>query len=265
MEKFDLSDCSIVLPVQIDSVERFENIHFLFQYFEKYFRNHQLIVIEQGVEQKIQPHPNREIEFVNSGEEFSVSQICNRGASRVKNPFFCKYDADALINPRAIFNAFERLKRETGTSFILPYNGISLNIQNPLRNEIMQSFDVGSLPFLRKEDLDGFQRANMRIKNDDSTGLIHLFRTAVFRELGGYNEEFVGWGYEDEEVVARFDKLGHPRKILENYNAFHLDHPRKMGDSVQVFKNYYRYLVVKNMLAEDVLEYIKTWKATSSI
>ena len=265
MEKFDLSDCSIVLPVQIDSVERFENVHFLFQFFEKYFRNHQLIGVEQGTEPKIQPHPGAEVEFVNSGEEFSLSQICNRGASRVKNSFFCKYDADALIHPKAIFDAFERLKREAGTSFILPYNGISLDIQNPLRSEIMQSFDLGSLPFLGKEDLDGFEQANMRIKNDNSTGLIHVFRTAVFRELGGYNEEFVGWGYEDEEVVARFDKLGHPRKILENYNAFHLDHPRKMGDSVQVFKNYYRYLVVKNMPADDILDYIKTCKATSTI
>ncbi len=258
MKKYDLSDCSIVIPVHIDSTERLEHVNFLYSYFNRYFINHQLIVIEQGIEPKTQFPLHVKREFLKSNETFSTAEVSNIGASVVKTPFFCKCDADALIHPKAIFDAFERLKNRASTSFVLPYNGVSFTIQNPLRKEIIQSFDFDRFPFVKKGKGDDLCKG-MDIKNDSSTGLIHHFRTAVFKALGGYNEEFIGWGYEDDEIAARFSKLGHPKENLEEYNAFHLDHPRKPGDPIQAFKNYYRLLVVQRMPTEEILEYIQTW------
>jgi len=77
--------------------------------------------------------------------------------------------------------------------------------------------------------------------------------------LGGYNEEFVGWGYEDDEIQVRFDKLNHAKQNLENYSAFHLDHPRKPGDPIQDYKNYNRSLAIREMPPGTIIEYIKTW------
>lgn len=261
--KFNLSDCSIVVPIHVDFKERLDHLSFLYSYFDRYFFNHQLIVVELGLAPKAPQHPSVQVEFVKSDRVFSTGEISNIGAEFVVNPFFCKYDVDALVHPKALFDAFEKMKNHPDTSMVLPYNGISFTIQNPLREEIIKSCDFEALPFVKKDQVDAWTGKNMYVKNDQSIGLIHHFRTSVFKALGGYNEEFVGWGYEDNEVATRFEKLQHPLQFLENYNAFHLDHPRAPGDPVQAFKNQYRSLVVKNMDAEGILEYIKTWNRFS--
>lgn len=263
MEKFDLTDCSIFISLHIDNAERLEHANYIHAYFDRYFCNHQLIVVEQGTEQPkfhLPPSSRAEYQFIKSDEEFSCPKMNNIGASLAKNPYICKCDADVVIHPKAIFDAFERVKRDPSTAFILPYNGVSFDIQNPLRKEVMRSFDFDRLPFVRKDEVRNFSTENIRLKNDDSNGLIQIFKASVFWELGGYNEELVGWGYDDDEVVARFEKLNHPKKHLEGYNAFHLEHPRTFGCPVQAFKNRYRSLAVKNMPPEEIWDYIKTWK-----
>jgi predicted glycosyltransferase involved in capsule biosynthesis len=259
MEKFDLTDCSILIPIEVDCKEREDHFNFLQTYWHRYFCNYQLIIVEKGNISKLkiaidQPVDHHLIQFE---EQFSSAKVSNSGASLVKTPFFCKFDVDALIHPKAIFDAFERLKKESDLSFLLPFNGYSVNVQDPLRQQMMQTFDWSLLPYIGKEESEKFHFEHMQLKNNDSTGLIHHFRTSVFKKLGGYNEEFIGWGYEDEELVARFEKFNHSKHMLANYTAFHLDHPRKKGDEIQAFKNYYRYLAVKNMSAEEIVEYIR--------
>lgn len=239
---FDLTDCSIVVPVHIDSKERLEHLRGLYAYFNRYFQGHELIVVEQ----------------IQSSEVFSTAKVSNIGASAVSTPFFCKYDADAFIHPKALFDAFQRLKQESNKACILPYNGISVTIQNPLREELLQSQITEELPLITYEELDRFSHENFRVKNDLSTGLIHCFRTSTFKKLGGYNEEFIGWGYEDDEILYRFQKLANV-SYLEGYNAFHFDHPRSIGDLAQSLKNQFRSLLVKNMDPDDLRDYIGTW------
>ncbi len=258
-KKFDLTDCSIVIPVHIDCPERLEHLQFLTSYFECYFGGYQLIIIEQGTVQKVF-HPN--VRFIESKRTFSTSEVSNMGAEFVNTSFFCKCDVDAVICPKAIFDAFETLK-STEISMMIPYNGVSFTIQNPKRQEFMKAFDFDALPFVEKKEACRWSGVGMYVKNGDSKGLIHHFKTSVFKQFGGYNEEFVGWGYEDDEIVHRFERLEKPAQYLEGYNAYHLDHPRVPGDPVQAFKNQYRSLAIKKMDPCDILDYIKTWSRFS--
>lgn len=257
---YDLTDCSIIIPVHIDSKERQEHVRFLLDFFNRYFINHHLLILEQGKESKVQISQDSKTRLIliKSEEVFSTAKLSNMGAQDIKTSFFCKCDADALLHPKAFFDAFERLKRSNAT-LVLPYNGVSFTVEEPLRKKMMEHLDINTLPFFDQKECHRSSYKNMRLKNDDSTGLVHHFRTSVFKELGGYNEEFIGWGYEDDELMARFEKLNHPKVTLDNYIAFHLDHPRKLGDPIQVFKNYYRWQTVKNMSATELMEYTKTW------
>jgi predicted glycosyltransferase involved in capsule biosynthesis len=262
IKKYNLIDCSVIIPVQIDSQERLEHVHFLLRYFMKFFTNFELIVVEQGIEPRIKI-PSRKgvrIEFLRNEEElFSPSKICNIGASFVKTSFFCKCDTDVFIHPRAIFDAFEKLKTNPHVSLVLPYNGVSFTLKTPCREELMSSFRFDSLPFVKPEESMEFASPSIHLKSNDSMGLIHHFRTSVFKELGGYNEEFIGWGYEDGEILTRFGLLGHPRTLLENYNAFHLDHPRFAGCQFHLLKNMYLLDSVARMSKDQLIEYIKCW------
>ena len=52
-----------------------------------------------------------------------------------------------------------------------------------------------------------------------------LFRDDVFR-VNGFDENFVGWGYEDDDFARRLYKSGvSPLGVLEDARALHLWHP----------------------------------------
>jgi len=260
--QYDLSDCSIVVPVEVDSIERREHVHFLYAYFKKYFIHHRLIIIEEGKEPQIHllPSPEVQIEFIPKQEgSLNISALSNQGIELVKTPFFCKCDADSLIHPKAIFDAFERLKQHPDQSFVCPFNGITWDILDPLRKQILQTLDFSSLPFLTHAELQMAPLPNIHLHNAHTAGLIHHFRTSVFKDLGGYNEEFIGWGYEDSEIVHRFQTLGHPRVLQEHFNGFHFAHPRKELDGVQVFKNLCRMQELKDASSDELQCAIQRW------
>jgi len=266
MKRYDLINCSIVVPIHVDCLQRLDHLNFLVQYFSTFFKNYKLIIAEQGKTKKvnISNQENIHVEFVESSEEFSTSEICNMGAFLVETPFFCKCDTDAVIHPDAFFNAFELLKQSPLTTLVMPYNGVSFTLTSPLKEEVMSSFEFNSLPFVKPENSLDFDTPHIQLKSNRSTGLIHHFKTSTFKKLGGYNEEFIGWGYEDNEIITRFKKLGYSIGTLEHYNAYHLDHPRIEGSKFQLLQNMHRLQLVENMTADQLVKYIKTWTRFTS-
>ena len=52
-----------------------------------------------------------------------------------------------------------------------------------------------------------------------------LFRADVFR-VNGFDENFVGWGYEDDDFARRLYQAGvKPQSVIEEARAMHLWHP----------------------------------------
>lgn len=260
MEKYDLTDCSIIIPVEIDCKERLEHLHFQLEYFPRFFSNYELILVEHGKEPKVKiKRSGIRYSFIKGEDEFATSKISNIGVLLAKNPFFYKCDTDVCIYPKAFFDALEKFKSRRDLAFMLPYNGVSFTIADPLRNELLNSFDFDKLPYVKPEEADQFKYPCMFLKNKNSTGLLHLFRTSVFKELGGYNEEYVGWGYEDDEIVNRFSRLGHPLELLEGYNCFHFNHPTKMAKLSQTAKNFLLANLPNTLSPGHLREYIKSW------
>ena len=54
--------------------------------------------------------------------------------------------------------------------------------------------------------------------------------TKLTQSLGGFNEDFVGYGGEDQELAARLNRAGCKLVARMDLIAYHLDHPRRSGD-----------------------------------
>ncbi len=54
--------------------------------------------------------------------------------------------------------------------------------------------------------------------------------TELTKEIGGFNESFVGYGGEDQELAARLQQRGCHLVGRMDLIAYHLDHPRRSGD-----------------------------------
>lgn len=59
----------------------------------------------------------------------------------------------------------------------------------------------------------------------------------VMIAIGGFDEEFIGWGGEDEDMANRLLRMGVPFRALPECNVYHLDHPpRTQTKAAAVFQ-----------------------------
>ena len=82
------------------------------------------------------------------------------------------------------------------------------------------------------------------------------------------NEKFIGWGYEDNELIERFTKLDYKIGRVPG-PLYHLDHPRKSVSSYNSLKKMFGYFKnpilknnkrefkkVKSMSKKELLKYV---------
>lgn len=59
------------------------------------------------------------------------------------------------------------------------------------------------------------------------TGLINVFNKSTFNNVGGYDEEFEGWGGEDDAFINKCNRLVSPiKRCTDNVELLHLYHPK---------------------------------------
>jgi glycosyltransferase involved in cell wall biosynthesis len=73
----------------------------------------------------------------------------------------------------------------------------------------------------------------------------------TFRSVGGFDERFVGWGYEDLELGHRFIDRSVPIVFEPTAGAFHGDEPRTVGDVARRYTEGGRNLVLLLDLHSD--------------
>lgn len=94
------------------------------------------------------------------------------------------------------------------------------------------------------------------------TGLCNSFTWDTFNAVAGFDEEFTGWGAEDDTFMFKFRRIG--AEILRNPDptaaAFHMFHPKVNTDAYLESPNYRRNRVmcacVRRMSDEDFSDYL---------
>ena len=124
----DLSDLSIIIPFRYDTDHRIRNLDFVIRYFQKYFINYELIVLENAPEKKIghiEPHIQKYI-YEKNTNLLHRTRMLNDGVKMSTRKFITCYDTDVVFRPEAVRDTMSLLRQ--GHPFVFPYNGIFLEI-----------------------------------------------------------------------------------------------------------------------------------------
>ena len=249
--KHDLKKITFVIPFQIDSPERDENLRCILKYLCKNFDTN-ILLIEQSItpyyrgrckmtiDSKVNvikhhhmlPDPIR----INT---FHRTKVINEGIKLATTPYISIYDADVILKIPNYVKAYELLKQ--GASLVYPYDGKFVDINRQyIKDGIIKEYDshvvgsYGGACFLNK-------------KNYIACGL--------------ENENIISWGPEDMERHERVLNLGY-QVVRVQGNCYHIKHPTGVNSST---KNPYwkaneaEYYKVKDMSREELAGYVKTW------
>lgn len=267
MNGLDLSDVSILVSVKIDSPQRHRNLGFLLDYYECFFSGYQIIVVEQDESTKIADlvsrNPNVEHHLIRSRDVHWKTRNHNHGARLSNRDLLLMADCDVFPHPQAVIEGCERVRN--GCEFVQLFNGVLVGLDDEFVRrglrfpEVLDTLAYFPRDFsLRPEPFGHCDMAPLYGNHKYlATGGATLCRRRSFFLTGGWNENFVSFGYEDREFYERVEKLGRRVVRMEAYNAYHMAHPR-LDDSV--YNNYYRsneaeYQRVCAMDADALLEY----------
>lgn len=262
--KTDLSNIDFIIPVRIDNDERLSNIEIQQQFFNNTAVNHNFIYVEDDVSSKFQS-----AKFIRNYGLFNKSRCYNEGIKLSTRKYICLLDSDVLINPTYILQSINR------QGICIGYNRKCIYLTYQAKHYIQQSPQLDTLYRLipsncivngkfnfPKLDKKFIQYEFFMLPPNDCIGGCLVADKETLYNIGGFNETFCGWGYEDNEILTRANKLNQRVVYLQDENAilYHLPHEDSIISTQRYSSSQNKQEMDKidNITSDELSEYIRS-------
>lgn len=211
-----MKDLTIVIPFRPSTEERqaiFDWVHAKYGYM---FPDSEIIVADSS-----------------ASNPFNRSQARNNGMDEVRTKYVLLSDADTLGIKPYIEGAIEAINDDS--PWVIPFDVGGLYILN-------QEY---SLELMSKGPDVEFTKEELKPKNrPPAIGGLSCMKTESFHRVNGYDERFLGWGYEDNAFQLAMDAVVGSYKRLANSWAIHLYHdaPRTITNQQPNFGHNYGHI-----------------------
>ena len=168
---------------------------------------------------------------------FRLAESRNRALAQAGSDYIVIIDGDMVLHPEFIADHKHAAKKGLfvqGSRVILTPEKTNELLANPSSYRVLKWYEKGLEKRFEKRfsacRLPWFSQRILRRETRDDFHGIRGCNMAFFREdalkINGFNSDFVGWGREDSEFVARFFNNGGQRANLKFAAvAYHLYHP----------------------------------------
>ena len=234
---YDLTKCTFIIPLRIETADRMRNITTSLIYLLSNFDTH-VIIKEFDAEpifdlrvvpmlEQILPYEKLcriDHQFEKTSEfTFHRTRLLNDMLWQVKTPVTVNYDSDILLPVESyvyaqnmIVNEHKENEDSIPPKVVYPYGFGNYQHQLHVGDEEVTKFINSGFDF---KSFEGHIR-----QWDAKYGFCQFFDTEEYKRLGGENENFIAYGYEDDERFFRFNLLSSVARI--NDFIFHLEHGR---------------------------------------
>ena len=231
MKKKDLSNCTFIIPIRIDSGDRTRNITTVLCYLLRTF-NTKVILKEVDEKPLVEEYVLEQIrEFLDKDEidnltylfeksdspEFHRMKILNEILNQVTTDVVVNYDCDVLLKSETCVEAVKLILNEK-YDVVYPYGFGDYQYQIFTTDEIVSDFINNDFSFSILEKSSDVYRSEF--------GHVQFFKTKSYIEGGMENENFISWSPEDKERYFRFNVLGYNVGRIEHSYVYHLEHYR---------------------------------------
>jgi tetratricopeptide (TPR) repeat protein len=227
--RHDLRDTTILIPFRADSDDRRRNLRWIVGFLLKHVDATLLIGEDKDgpsdVPDALGPELAarcRHLHLRGNDTPFThKAHLINRMAEAADTPIVALHDTDIVVDPVQYVLARDAVRR--GGGLVFPYNGLFFWIMG--REVLRFGHTLSAAPL-------NAVCPRFPLMHRNSPGGGAFFDRERLLANGGYNEAFLSWGFEDDEIVERFRRLGLGVERVPG-PLYHLEHARPANSSEQ--------------------------------
>jgi len=219
-----MKNCTIIIPHRSKDEDRNNNLFAILEWIDELDFVDRVLLIESDSTRRIEDeindlkkeytNYNLEYHFLFTKKAFNRSWICNYGATLSDSQNYFFLDNDIFVDSEKLNIIY---KRKDYIKIIKPYNlykALSINKSNEIRETL--NFNTNNI-----QDKD----ITLTINRITAGGMLIINRD-FFWDIKGWNENFVGWGYEDNEMKDRIETG--TKFEAEEITVYHLYHKQEI-------------------------------------
>lgn len=266
----NLKDLTIIIPVKIESSDRYFNLKTILGYLNHHFKTNVIIIEVTNDLPKVDflgSFKNLKIDYsvqvTPLGESYHRTKYLNEMINKVKTKVVANYDTDVFF-PVETYAKVVKSILDDEVDFVYPY--FRGEGQKQLFYSQYQSADP-----LEESDRMGLFLKDFDISHFDNDPKVQIYSSAFghcvfantkkYKEAFGENEEFIAYAPEDQERAYRFEKLGYRVKWSDSGDyVYHIEHartPDSWENNRWFNHNWEVFNHIKTLSEEELVEYYK--------
>jgi GT2 family glycosyltransferase len=265
---------SFIIHFRKDTEHRMVNLDIVYKYYKSLCPNSEFIFVEDDSEERIKHlvSPSDKYIFFKNDNTYNKCKGYNIGLDKASNDIICFLDIDCLVSIDSIIKSISLAKKDM---IVIGYNGTAVYIQHALKDKIGSKQGTELFKYLtshidEENVVTGYyDKQTYCIGNTQAVGGCLIGKKSTFKRINGFNPNFIGWGYEDNEIISRSGTLKVPVARVGNNNSnwFLLHLPHEEGGVAIRDKDRHDYYLhnekevqkVEAMSEEELEEYIESW------
>jgi len=222
-KKYNLPELSIILHYRKDSDDREANLRSVLTFFKETFELKEIIIVnddkqlDTSLSDITTEHAITGL-FLQNDSLFRKSLSFNGAAKIATGRVLAFWDVDVIIDPVFIEESYNKILSNEA-DHVYPFNGTFIDVQK-MTIPILKNKEFSKLyeMWLSKHD-------SLDFASNQSPGGCNLISKDAFWKINGYDDRFIGWGFEDTDFYERSKKANKLIRI-ENEQAicWHMNH-----------------------------------------
>lgn len=265
------NNITFICHLRKDTDERLKNVQLVHRYYRNIIPNCNFIFVEDDKEsffEFLKNEKNTQYIFDYNTNVYNKCRGYNLGLKNSTTDIVCFLDIDCIVSYENIERAVQQVLADN--SINIGYNGSCAYFEYSIKNRIDSTTDINLYNFLdqfvdKTKIYTLYRCADYMIASTRSVGGCLIGKRDTFKHIGGFNPNFIGWGYEDDEIICRARKFNIPMYYVNTDKPllFHL--PHELTPHADKSKhNHYEHnhneaAKIGKMSLADINEYIKTW------
>ena len=247
--------------------KKYLNVELCFSSLQASSLIQEVIVVNQGPENFLKRFEGGKVRVINvdySGP-FNQSLLLNAGLKASSQPFFMRHDIDCILDPDFDTLVQPYLGKDAVHQTLVGNLIRDENVYGP-KHQSFLSLQARNKKWFRfcksldwtKFDFQAFMKAFTGAYPDLDVSYLSshvICSTKLMEKIGGYDESFDGWGYQDTDLNSRLSRVGAKHVSPAELSVLHQPHTLKTTLMPQCIKNH-----VKARILTDYNDFNKVVK-----